>query len=278
MSGDYLCNLVVPGAAKSGTSALHALLDLHPQIAMSREKEPHHFSMASRFAEGAAAHNRLFDHAGETVFGESSTSYMPWPPAIERLADCLDSPRIIMVLRDPVERTFSHYRWRVTLGLERRSFADAVRESGYGFDPDKPRQWGHESYLQFSKYSVYAPLWLETFGRERVLLLDSADLKANARQTLDACFSFLGVAPFAVDADPSANETADLVVRPGRKLRLAARLVPGWLKGGLYRTMKRRMLEKATPQAPAAMTAEERAMVEAELAPDTAYFNALFRA
>ena len=109
-SDGYLCNLVLPGAAKSGTSSLHALLDRHPAITMSNPKEPHHFTHADRFGAGSRAHNALFEQTGSgiRVFGEASTTYLVSDAARRRIAEALVAPKIIVLLRHPVARAGSH--------------------------------------------------------------------------------------------------------------------------------------------------------------------------
>ena len=79
MTAEYLCNLVVPGAAKSGTSSLHEALNKHPEICMSEIKEPHYFCRLGKYAQGSSYHNSLFT-AEETAkfFGESSTAPPIW--------------------------------------------------------------------------------------------------------------------------------------------------------------------------------------------------------
>lgn len=185
----YICNLIVPGAAKSGTSSLHEALSLHPEICMSTFKEPFFFCIKNEYERGPDFHNSLFEGtAASKIYGESSTGYMIGEEVTQRILECLFNPKIIMVLRDPVERTFSHYRWRYKLGLEKRPFLKAVRENGYGYDPEKPDTYGYMSYLQFSKYSIYIPLLIDAFGKENVLLLSSKMLREDTDKTLAECF------------------------------------------------------------------------------------------
>lgn len=154
MRSDYLCNLIVPGAAKSGTSALHEYLRDHPMITMSEKKEPHHFCIDERYQGGAHAHNQLFKPTKHSrYFGESSTGYLPWPKAAERITRSLNKPKIIFLLRHPVARAFSHYRWRVRLGLEKRTLLDALDADGYGYHPHRATAYGWMAYLEFSQYT-----------------------------------------------------------------------------------------------------------------------------
>ncbi|MEA3642075.1 MAG: hypothetical protein VBE63_19355, partial [Lamprobacter sp.] len=116
-----LCNLVVPGFPKSGTSSLHEYLDLHPQINMSRHKESHFFAIEKHWNKGWDYHNSLFNISKDySYYGESSTIYCISEKSIERIQSSLKSPKFIFLLRHPVQRVLSHYRWLCALGLERR--------------------------------------------------------------------------------------------------------------------------------------------------------------
>lgn len=280
MAADYICNLIVPGAAKSGTSALHDYLDRHPLIEMSSRKEPHHFCRDDHYAGGAEAHNSLFSHDGPAVIrGESSTGYLPWQPAIERIVRDLRNPRIIMILRDPVGRTFSHYRWRVRLGLEKRPFLHALREDGYGFRPDRPDRFGHMAYIQFSQYASQCPEWINAFGEQNCLVLSSRQLRDDPAATLDRCYKFLGLPVIPFEGSLQENETNQLGRLPtGATTRLAS-LLPGWIRrSSFYRFVRRRALVAMAPTPVAQMTAEERAFLEDMLAEDIAWFRARFDA
>ena len=120
-----LPNLIIPGAAKSGTSTLHAALAEHPQVFMSQKKEPHFFAR-SPSESGLASYLSLFEGTGEyPVRGESSTSYMVVPEAPRQIRKVLKDPKIIFIVRNPVAWAFSHYRWLCSLGLEYRPFRKA---------------------------------------------------------------------------------------------------------------------------------------------------------
>jgi hypothetical protein len=279
MPSDYLCNLVVPGAAKSGTSALHDLLAMHPEVAMSRNKEPHHFCRADKYPGGARTHNALFESKDSArVFGESSTGYLPSPVAAERIANDLSDPRAILLLRHPVDRSFSHYRWRFRLGLEKRSFLDAMREDGYGYNPDKPSEFGYLAYLEFSQYSEQVPRWEAALGVERCLAICSADLRADLDATLARCHDFLGLdhVPCSPDTE-GKNETDALGRRPPRRLKRLLRHLPSPLRNSaLYKRATKAALKATAPEPPREMTERERAYAEEALAPAISWFEARF--
>lgn len=279
MSSSYVCNLIVPGAAKSGTSTLHELLDLHPQISMSTSKEPHHFCRSERFKLGAERHNALFDKSSEISFyGESSTGYLPWPEAAYRAKQNLDDPKIIMVLREPVERTLSHYRWRYQLGLEKRSFLEALREDGRGYDPERPTEYGYTAYLDFSNYSRHCEHWLSVFGRENCLLMDSVQLRQDKSEALEWCFSFLGLPAISLAEMPEdANTTNALGRRSPKVVTRAAKLIPSSLKESeFYIKFRAGILRSAASSPPSEITNEERRFLRTALAEDIEWFQSQF--
>ncbi len=279
MTSEYLCNLVVPGAAKSGTSSLHEYLDHHPMISMSSDKEPHFFCRDDLYCEGADFHNEFFDdRSGTRYFGESSTGYLPWPPAAERVASDLCEPRAIFILRHPVERCFSHYRWRVRLGLERRSFLDAVRTDGYGFHPDRPDRFGYRAYLEFSNYSKHCPIWESALGPENCLFLSTDELRRDQQSVMARCFRFLGLPDVdAADKMDTKNETDALGRIPPGPMTVMARFVPYTMKqSALYQTLKEKILKAGAPAPPRRMTTEERAYVEDRLASDIGWYAKRF--
>ncbi len=275
MSYKHLCNLVIPGAAKSGTSALHEALGYHPQINMSSAKEPHYFSIENRFEKKVEYHNSLFESgSGKIIYGESSTSYMIWPEAIKRIAKDLNNPKILFVLRDPVERTFSHYRWRYSLGLEKRSFYDALMADGYGFNPNEVKGFGFMSYIQFSQYSKYCPLWIQEFGAENCLFITSDDLKKKQLESLSRVYSFLGVENIPLKDDIRINETSRTVKMVSSEPKLATALLPARLRRSPWmKAFWKWYSLKIVPDTPHSMKAEERDFLERVLAEDIQFYQ-----
>nr|WP_298925234.1 sulfotransferase [uncultured Erythrobacter sp.] len=279
MAGEYLCNLVIPGAAKSGTTSLHEYLSLHPQIAMSSNKEPHYFCREDFYAQGPEFHNGLFEEASQIrYYGESSTGYLPSPLAIENIRRDLKDPKIIMVLRHPVERSFSHYRWRFRLGLEKRTFLQAMQDDGYGYVPQQPDNFGYKAYLEFSQYAKTCPAWEDVFGSANCLILRFADLTKNRASVLGRCFDFLGLPRIELGLDDAPhNKTDDVIRRAAPTPNPLTRLVPKAVKqAALYQSLKQNVLRASTPTPPKRMTSEERQFAENALGQDIDWFNARF--
>ncbi len=210
MSG-YRCNLVIPGFPKSGTSSFHEYLAQHPAICMSRPKEPQHFARSDLWARGANAHDAIFSHAtgGEQYFGESSTTYCIWPVAAKRIAANLEAPKVIILMRHPVERTISHYRWMYRLGLESRPFPQALRADGDSFHPDRSVKGSYRGYLAFSRYADHVPRWEAVFPADDLLLVSTSDLASSPDTTLAHVHEFLALPRQALVKTEQINRTRD---------------------------------------------------------------------
>jgi hypothetical protein len=178
-----LPNLIVIGAAKSGTTSLHEYLDLHPEISMSREKELNFFVEELNWSRGRAWYERQFEPA--PIRGESSPAYTAYPlrPGVpERMAAALTEVRLVYVVRDPIERIVSHYVHRALNWADVATIAEALA------DP-VVREW----LVKPSCYWLQLEQYFEYFPRERVLVLDSDELRAHRQETLASVFRFLGV-------------------------------------------------------------------------------------
>ncbi|MBF5056077.1 sulfotransferase [Alcanivorax sp. 521-1] len=207
----YRCNLVVPGFPKSGTSSLHVYLDRHPEISMSTPKEPHFFNRDNVNLANPEEHNKFFSCSENTKFyGESSTTYCISTLACERIKQHIFEPKIIILLRDPVERAVSHYKWLCALGYEKRPLHEALMANGHGFKFGESWGGNYKSYIQFSEYSKYVPMWQESFGYENVLLLSTKELSASPDQALKKVWRFLGVESINVEGLVQENRTSEI--------------------------------------------------------------------
>lgn len=189
-------NLFIVGAMKSGTSTLHALLDGHPEIFLSEPKEPSYFvdledleSPAREVVErwgfwrSEEHYLALFAEAGGArIVGESSTNYSKRPKmqgVSERIAEFAPGARILYILRDPVERTISHYWHAVSQRKERRDLVTALEQESH--------------YREVSHYAFQLEPYLNRFGSERVRVLTLEELRADPEAQLAELFGWLGV-------------------------------------------------------------------------------------
>jgi len=223
-----LPNLIVAGAGKSGTSSLHLYLDQHPDIVMTTTKEPHVFTDPERLAHAQQIYAELFPPAAASsrYRGESSTGYMVFPGVPDRIHAAIPDCRLIFLLRNPIDRALSHYRWLISLGAERRDFR-TVFESDRADVPD-PRSSpsGNYGYLyQEGCYATNLARFIPPFRSDQTLLLVAEELRADPLTCLNRCAAFLGLPGFTAVTPVAANETRSLRY-PRVRARLEGRL-PG---------------------------------------------------
>src|ERR671929_75877 len=132
-------NFFIIGAMKSGTTALYYYLEQHPEVYMSPVKEPNFFcSQEQKNGADAVtdirAYERLFRGVlGETAVGEASHCYLYEPRAAAAIRRCVPEAKLLAILRNPIDRAFSHFLHMVRTGSEPLSdFAQALREEGAG--------------------------------------------------------------------------------------------------------------------------------------------------
>lgn len=193
-------NLFVIGAMKSGTTSLHEYLNAHPQIAMSKWKEPAFFVEELTWRRGEDWYLSLFDSDGRYRYvGESSTHYTRFPVfqgVVERLYRFNPDARLIYIMRNPLDRIVSHY-WHNTQirdfkrgGGEPRSLLKAVGE-----DPQ---------YLAFGDYATQLEPYINRFGREALYALTFETLVQDPQRELDHIYRWLGLPPHPL-GDQSAQ-------------------------------------------------------------------------
>lgn len=177
-----LPNLIIIGAMKSGTSSLHFYLDQHPDVQMSRTKELHFFIEENNWSRGLDWYRSHFSQRFP-VRGESTPAYTHFPfrrGVPQRIHEIIPEARLIYVVRDPMERTLSHYVHAVSAGRESRPVDQAVT------NPDEP-------YVTRSRYFTQIAQYLEYFPPEQILIVNTYDLLRNRSDVVSRAFDFVGV-------------------------------------------------------------------------------------
>jgi Sulfotransferase domain len=264
-------NLIVIGAAKCGTTSLHEYLNEHPEISMSREKEPHFFVEGKNWDRGLAWYESHFD-ADAPVRGESSPGYSAFPlyrGVPQRMAETIPDARLVYLVRDPLERIVSHYSHRSVNWPEMRSLEESLA------DPHL-RDW----LVTPSRYWLQLEQYLARFSSEQILVVDADDLRASRVKTLARIFAFLGVDPsFSSPEFDRTHNAATGRVRPNLAgeavLTTLDRVVGPALAKGVRerapRVLKRPFrYESPTP----ALPGEVRAKLEDELRDDVSRLRA----
>jgi hypothetical protein len=224
-------NLFIVGAMKAGTSSLHAALRQHPQVFMSVPKEPAYFiepckrprdlyGNSDTEDQCLATYLNLFAGATHQAYvGEASTHYTKLPTlsgVAERIHAFNPNARIIYLVRDPVERTISHYWWNCRRHAEVRSPLDAIL--------------GNPEYLAFSHYAMQIGAYRQLFSPEQIWLMTFEELCAAPAEHMGKLYEWLGVRPPADREVELAREN----VTPGTIVQQRVRSLAKLRKSRLY--------------------------------------------
>lgn len=228
-------NLFIPGAAKSATSSLHDYLNQHPDINMSEIKEPHFFC-AERYDEERISYQSMFDNSIR-VNGESSTGYMVFDGVVERIKKYCSDPKFIFILRNPVDRYISHYKWMYGHGYESRSILDAFYHDRSIEPKYKERVYGigYKSYFQWGLYHRYIAKFFTNFPAKNILIITTEELRDSPQETLNRCVTFLGLRKFDFSTDKQTN------VSVNRKHKWLYRFLSGYDDDSLVKKFYRRL-------------------------------------
>lgn len=168
------------GAPKCGTTSIHAALDEHPDVFVTRVKEPGFFlrpttrdefdDYLSLFFAGSAGHR----HRGE------ATPWYVYQPTDQVIGHLSEKPLIVISTRDPIERSWSHYRDQVRVGAEDRPFTEAIAAELRAIDEAAIEQIPlQQRYLWCSLLEPHIERWRSAVGPDRVCVVDAAELSSG---------------------------------------------------------------------------------------------------
>ena len=199
-------SFVIAGAQKGGTTALFDYLSEAPDLSMSREKEVHFFDDDTRDwgRPDYGPYHAHFADADGRPRGEATPIYLYWPGSLERICAYNPAMKLIVLLRDPVARAWSHWRMEYARGAETHPFAWCIRQGRqrlFEAEPPGTTPWGaapwgfHRefSYVERGFYGGQVEHALSHFPREQLLVLRSEDLRADPAATLASVRRFLGL-------------------------------------------------------------------------------------
>jgi hypothetical protein len=192
-----LPDFLIIGAPRSATTALAGALSDLPDVFIPPEKELHFFT--DRWADGVGWYTQHFAPATEPLAGEATPTYLASAEAGERMASVVPDARLIAVLRDPVERAWSHYWHRRVWRREHRDFERALDDEEAGRTGELDGR-----YVELGLYHQQLQRLNEHFPREAVHVALFDDLVARPATALDAVCAFVGAGrggPMTLDQD-----------------------------------------------------------------------------
>lgn len=259
-----LPNFLVVGTAKAGTTALYDYLGQHPQIFVNPEKETNFFAFEGESLNFTGPgdswnttvitdlqdYEKQFDGVrNESAIGESCPWYLYSEKAAENILHHAPGMKIVIILRDPVERAYSSYLHVLRDGREKLSFVDGLAEEGTRISEGWEYIW---HYRSAGMYSSQVERYMRNFPPEQLKVFLYEEFRENEQRVLAELHEFLGVRPF--EADLSINPSATGVPRSKllgklflqeNSLRDKAKyFMPKKLRHGLYHKINQQLVRK----------------------------------
>lgn len=205
-------NFFLVGAPKCGTTSLAFYLSQHPQVCMADPKEPHFFDYNYEWGLDYYWKKHFQHYQKERAVGEATSSYLLLPFVPERIRQSIQKPKIIVLLRDPVERAYSEWWMQKSRGVEKLSFEAAVFENykrikaGISLQ-DESAEWLWQgrinlirqgrlqlrTYLDGGRYIDYLENYWKCFSKDQLKVYFLKDLKTNPQGVINSAEKFLGI-------------------------------------------------------------------------------------
>ena len=205
-------DFIIIGVQRGGTTSLYNYLTDHPTIASASMKEVHFFD--NNYQRGINWYQGQFPTSMQKYYttalhkqffttGEASPYYLFHPHTAKRAAEAVPHAKLIVLLRNPVERTYSQYYHEVELGHERLSFVEALdqeevrtREETEKMQHDEhyySYNHQHYTYVARGRYAEQLENWFRYFPREQFLIIKCEDFYEKPHIVMQETFDFLGV-------------------------------------------------------------------------------------
>ena len=203
-------DFIVPGAQKSGTTALHYFLKGHPQIVLPDRQEMHFFDDEEIFSRSLIDYELLHRHfpsraRSGSIVGEVTPSYLYWKPAMERIHAYNPRIKLLILLRNPIDRAFAHWNMQRFKNREALDFLDALKEEPRRIADLPPVESRRFAYVDRGFYSEQLERVFNFFPPEQVHILKFEHFRDRKQETLDSIFEFLGVKPLSNIRDKDRN-------------------------------------------------------------------------
>ena len=198
-----LPDFLIIGAQKGGTTSLYDYLIQHPGINTAFRKEVHFFD--KNYDKGLGWYKAFFPlKTKEGITGEASPFYLYHPLVPQRVKTDLSGTKLIVLLRDPVQRAYSHFKMEKRRGHEKLSFLEALEQESARLSEEKKMlmngkfSYSHQffSYLDRGKYAEQLERWFKLFPRNQFLILESESFFKDPKSQYEKVLKFLNVEPY----------------------------------------------------------------------------------
>lgn len=241
-------DFLIIGAQKAGTTSLFKYINNHPQVFMPAAKECPYFNSEEMLRRGWDVYlDQYFKNAPiNRLWGTATPEYMVQPAVPERIKALLPNVKLIALLRNPVERAFSHYRMSVRRGYETRSFDVAIQEQllPHALITARGMPDHTNSYVVNSEYGRILREYFRLFSNKQISVHFLEDMQIAPQDVVKKIFSFLDVTSEFIP--PNIGE---IYHRGGRRRRWSElEMLRAKMKGirpvlALWRILPRRMTD-----------------------------------
>lgn len=190
-----LPDFLIVGEMRCGSTTLWEMLSRHPKIFFPEEKELHFFDdRDGKWQRGVEWYaERYSDSATDSLCGEATPDYLFHQGACERIAETVPGAKLLVILRDPVERAWSHYWHNVRRGRELLSFEEALKAEPERLTSEDPQICSHFSYVTRGHYIKQLQRFEAIFGRDALCVVFLEDVKISRRQVIEEVCRHVGV-------------------------------------------------------------------------------------
>lgn len=240
-----LPSFIIIGAQRCGTTSLYDYLSNHPQIIPSPVKELFYFDdyytrpinwYKSFFPTEKQKEKLERDLVARVITGEASPSYFFHPYAARRIKETLPQVKLILVLRDPIERAYSHYNHIRRLNREPLSFEEAIEKEQERITPDIEKLNKDEfykadhrrdySYLTRGYYAKQLTEWYKYFPKEQLLVVQSEEFYKDTPRVYNEIVEYLGLNSYTLPVFEAKNALKYAKMAPETKEKLKAYFAP----------------------------------------------------
>lgn len=198
-----LPEFIIIGEMKCGTTALYRYICDHPMVEPAKRKELAFFN--AYYHKGMEWYKSQFPDCENCITGEA-TGYLKFPDVAPRVYDAVPNAKLLLILRNPVDRAYSHYHMHLRKGKIQVPFEEAIQD--------------HSTYLDKGIYAWKLKRWMEVFPKEQFHIVQSEQLYKHPQKTLNETFKFLGLPPHKLNVYEHHNSGSYEEMNVGTRKKL----------------------------------------------------------
>lgn len=232
-------DFLIIGAQRCGTTSLYNYLSHHPKIQFAKKKELHFFDIG--FNKGIDWYRSNFPdditrHDKGLITGEATPYYIFHPLVPKRIFESAPTIKLIVLLRNPIDRAYSHYHHEVNIGAEKLSFEEALKAESNRLEGELDKIKSDETYYSFNHqnfsylsrgiYHEQLLRWFNIFPKKNILILQSENFYSNTSNVVNEVFEFLSLPSVDLKLDKVYNNLSYEPMNPTTRKSLLGYFKP----------------------------------------------------